>query len=110
MGTVPTYRSKLTKSDQISLHLSEIKASETSLVVQWLGLCLPMQGVQILSLVEKLRSHLPYAQEPKQKQKQYCNKFNKNFKNGPHQNIYIYICFRKKKELILQLPFRFLNF
>ena len=22
------------------------------------------------------------------KQKQYCNKFNKDFKNGPHQNIY----------------------
>ena len=60
-----------------------------------------MQGVQILSLVEELRSHLPHAQEPKQKQKQYCNKFNKNFKNGPRQKICI--CFRKKKELRLQL-------
>ena len=65
MGTVPTYRSKLTKSDQISLHLSEIKTSETSLVVQWLGLCLPMQGVQVQSLAEELRSRVPH--DPKNK-------------------------------------------
>ena len=24
------------------------------------------------------------AKKPKHKQKQYCNKFNKDFKNGPH--------------------------
>ena len=31
---------------------------------------------------------IPHASRPKNqniKQKQYCNKFNKNFKNGPHQ-------------------------
>ena len=29
---------------------------------------------------------IPHASRPKnQKQKQYCNKFNKDFKNGPHQ-------------------------
>ena len=32
---------------------------------------------------------IPHASWPKQgnikKQKQYCNKFNKDFKNGPHQ-------------------------
>ena len=31
---------------------------------------------------------IPHALGPKNqniKQKQYCNKFNKNFKNGPHQ-------------------------
>ena len=32
----------------------------TSLVVQWLRVrCLPMQGMQVQSLVGKLRSHVP---------------------------------------------------
>ena len=46
-----------------------------------------MQGVRIQSLVRELRSHLPRGQKkPKNiKQNQYCNKFNKDFKNGPHQ-------------------------
>ena len=38
---------------------------------------------------------IPHALPPKNqniKQKQYCNKFNKDFKNGPHQKI-----FKKKK-------------
>ena len=26
-----------------------------------------------------------HASRPKHKQKQHCNKFNKDFKNGPHQ-------------------------
>ena len=33
---------------------------------------------------------MPHASQPKNqniKQKQYCNKFNKDFKNGPHQKI-----------------------
>ena len=33
-------------------------------------------------LVRELRSHMPHGQNIKQKQ--YCNKFNKNFKNDPH--------------------------
>ena len=61
----------------------------TSLAVQWLRLRLPMQGVQVQSLVGERRSHMPCGQ--KAKQKQYCNKFNKHFKNGPHQ--------KKKKKL-----------
>ena len=58
----------------------------TSLAVQWLRLCLPMQGVQVQSLVGELRSPMPRGQKNQNiKQKQYCNKFNKDFKNGPHQ-------------------------
>ena len=40
---------------------------------------------------------IPHASQPKNQnieQKQYCNKLNKAFKNGPHQKnlkIYIYI-------------------
>ena len=32
----------------------------TSLVVQWLRICLPMQGTGVQSLVGKLRSHMPH--------------------------------------------------
>ena len=34
---------------------------------------------------------IPHASQPENqniKQKQYCNKFNKDFKNGPHQKKY----------------------
>ena len=34
-------------------------------------------------------AEIPHASRPKNqniKQKQYCNKFNKDLKNGPHQN------------------------
>jgi len=37
----------------------------TSLVVQGLGFCLPMQGVQFPSLVGELRSHVPLGQKTK---------------------------------------------
>ena len=53
----------------------------TSLVVQWLRLCLPMQGVWVRSPVRELRSHMARDQKNQNiKQKQYCNKFNKTFK------------------------------
>ena len=66
-----------------SLH-GEIKKCTrgTSLAVQWLGLCLPMLRVRVWSLVGKLRSK---KKKKHKQQKQYCNKFNKDFTNGPHQ-------------------------
>ena len=42
-----------------------------------------MQGLWVQSLVEELRSHIPKSQNIKQGE--YCNKFNKDFKNGPHK-------------------------
>ena len=45
---------------------------------------LPVQGVWVQSLIRKLRSHMPQGQKTKTKQKRYCNKFNKDFKNHPH--------------------------
>ena len=48
------------------------------MVVQWLSLHLPMQGVRVQCLGAKLRSHMPQGQ--KTKQKQCCQKFNKDFK------------------------------
>ena len=50
--------------------------------------------MQVHSTVWGLRSHTSRGQETKtQKKKKYCNKFNKNFQNGSHQqkifNIYI---------------------
>ena len=49
---------------------------------------LPVQGVWVRYLVWELRSKIPHASQPKNqniKRKQYCNKFNKDFKNDPHQ-------------------------
>ena len=63
-----------------------------SLAVQWLRLRLSMQGVQIRSLVGELRSHMPPGQKNKNiKQKQYCSKFNKDFKK-----VHIKKIFKKK--------------
>ena len=45
--------------------LEKLVNTGTSLVVCWLRLCLPMQGVQVRFLVGKLRSHMPVA--PKNK-------------------------------------------
>ena len=56
--------------------------------LQWLEVLLPMQPVQFQSLVKELRYYMPQGQKTP-KHKQYCNKFNKNFKNGPHQKIVI---------------------
>ena len=51
-----------------------------------------MLGVWVQSLAKELRSHILHSQKKKNKkkkqnikQKQYCNKFNKDFKNDPHQ-------------------------
>ena len=52
---------------------------------RWLRLHFPIPGVQVCFLIREVRSHMPW--QPKRqnlKQKQYYNKFNKNFKNGPH--------------------------
>ena len=61
-----------------------IRFRDTSLVIQCLRLCLPMQGVRLQSLVWELRSHMPHGKKknnPEQKrQKWYCNKFNKDLK------------------------------
>ena len=56
--------------------------SGTSLVVQWLRLLLSMQGYRLDPWSEELRSHMPLSQRTKT-WKQYCNKYNKGFKNGP---------------------------
>ena len=53
-------------------------------MIQWLRIRLPTQGVWVQSLVEELRSHMPKKKKTKNiKYKQYCNKSNKDFKNGP---------------------------
>ena len=46
-----------------------------------------MQGMPVQSLVKELRSHMPRGQKNR-KQKQYSNKFNKDFKNGPYKKIF----------------------
>ena len=51
-----------------------------------------MEGVQVQSMVRELRVTCQMAKIPEHKQqKQYCNKLNKDFKNGPHKIIIIII-------------------
>ena len=59
----------------------------TSLLAQWWEFCLSMQGVWVRSLVRELRPHITQSQKKRTytKNGKYCNKFNKGFKNGPHQ-------------------------
>ena len=60
-------------------------ATGTPLVVQWLRLHFPVQGVHVRSLMGKLRSHMPGGQNNQnEKKKQYCNRFNKDFKKMVH--------------------------
>ena len=59
---------------------------ENSLAVQGLRFYLPVQGMWVHSLVGKLIFHMPHGQKNKNiKQKQYCNKFNKDCKNGLYE-------------------------
>ena len=47
-----------------SLHiLTEKEGGGTSLVVQWLRICLAMQGTQVQSLVREPRSPVPWSNE-----------------------------------------------
>ena len=48
-------------------------------VVQWSRLHLPVQNLWVPSQEEELRPHMPHGQNT-ETQKQYCNRFNKDFK------------------------------
>ena len=69
-------------------------------MLQWLGLHLPLQGVWVWSLVGKLGSPMTHGQKTKTETKHYCNKFNRDFKNGPHKKRFL------KKLLVIAI---FLN-
>ena len=61
-------------------NLKKKRYKRTSLVVQWLRLCLPKRGVEVRSLVRELRSYMTCGQNIKQKQ--HGNKFNKDLKTN----------------------------
>ena len=66
------------------------RVSGTPLVVQRIRIHLSVQEACVQGyLVWELRSHMPQGPKAKTKQKQYCNKFSKDFKNGPHQKIFL---------------------
>ena len=48
-------------STSIRRAINIIQKTRTSLVVQWLRICFPMQGAWVRSLVRELRSHLPWG-------------------------------------------------
>ena len=68
-----------------ALNLAQCPEAGISLVVQWLK-TLP-STVGGTCLIPGWEAKIPDASQPKHqniKQKQYCNTFNKDFKNGPH--------------------------
>ena len=76
----------------------------TSLVVQWLRICLPKQGTWVQSLVRELRSHMPwgsyvYELQPEQAHaamKTQCSQIIIiHFKKKNHTN-----CKKKKKVMV----------
>ena len=81
-------KSKSSSTTHVSIHFLEFQWSKArdfpgGLVVR---LHLLMQGEQVQSLVGELRPHMLQGQKNQSaKQKQYCNKFNKDSKNGLHQ-------------------------
>ena len=80
---------KLQQKGAITI-ITKDRVSETPLVVQRIRVHLSVQEVCVQGyLVWELRSHMPQGPKAKTKQKQYCNKFSKDFKNGPHQKIFL---------------------
>ena len=76
----------------------------TSLAVQWLRRCLLLQGMLVRSLIGELRSHMPCSlRNQNTKRKPYCNKFNKDVEEGPHQKN-----LKKKKKAKLLLVTQYL--
>ena len=74
-------------------------------MVQWLN-CLPLQGLQVWSLLGELR--FLHALGPKKqniKQKWYCNKSNKAFKDVPHFKKYLKNIRNKTKYPLFLFPF-----
>ena len=69
----------------LSLVVSQNKKPRTgtSLVIQWLRLHLPMQGMWVGSLVRELRSHMPWGQNLNIEQKPYCKTLVKTL-SSPH--------------------------
>ena len=61
-------------------NLKKKRYKRTSLVAQWLRLCLPKRGVEVRSLVRELRPYMTCGQNIKQKQR--GNKFDKDLKTN----------------------------
>ena len=73
------------KGDLISQAKLSIRINEkgTSLVVQWLKLCQPMQGAQVSSPGGKLGPHMPQGRKRKKHQTEAI--VNKDLKNSSHK-------------------------
>ena len=86
-STCPSPRGKADSHNQIySRPFTSKLFGGTSLAVQWLRLCLPMHGVRVS--IPGQGAKIPHASPPRNqniKQKQYCNKCNKDLKEKKTQ-------------------------
>ena len=71
-------------------HIFKKQCFGNSLAVQWLRLHLP--NGRVVGSIPGQGAKTPHASGPENqsiKQKQYCNRFNKSFKNGPYKEIFL---------------------
>ena len=63
-SVLPTVCARTPETDFTSpaSHPFKVRDWVTSLALQWLRLCLPMQKAWVQSLVEELQSHVPWGQ------------------------------------------------
>ena len=80
----------------------------TSLVVQWLRICLPMQGMWVWPLVGELRSHMPHCTAKKRIILLFLKLIN-NYKLRQHCKSTI-LQFKKKERILLLFWKRLLSF
>ena len=57
--------------------------------------------------VRELRCHIPHSQKKETEKKRYCNKFNKEFKNGPHQKTILKSTAQEQSPCILAMTRQF---
>ena len=76
---------KMAEENEGSKSRKNDKQTGTSLVVQWLRLCLQCRGRGFNPWIGNKDPTCLKAKTQNIKQKQYCNQFNKDVKNGPPQ-------------------------
>ena len=72
-----------------ALHVTSREAGRISMVVQWLKICLAMQGMCVQFLVRELRSHLPQGISPHATTKTQCSQINLKKKKKKEEGSFV---------------------
>ena len=80
-----------------ALHVTSREAGRISMVVQWLKICLAMQGMCVQFLVRELRSHLPQGISPHATTKTQCSQINKLKKKKKKRKAHLLVLSKKPR-------------